>query len=649
MKNLICLFLLLTIIFPAYLFSQSDSVTLEKTTSFYPDQKNINEEDIKWNYLIVPENWDNPKGKKIKIAVAILKNSSNKQDLCPIVYIEGGPGFGDIKGTQGWINHPLRKNNDIVLLDIRGTGFSLPKFCPDLGKKFLEILAKNQTSKIDEQQKVLAAIACKEDLIDRGIDLNAYNSKSIARDLNALKKILKYENWNVYAVSYGTYVAQIYANDFPEDIKTLILDSSISDITQYYNQNTDNYMNSLKKVFRECKDDTECNKQYPDLEKKYYNTILKLTQKPITVKANKKNIPSGEFTYNVEDFKVAIQQCLYQKKLIQVLPLLITEFDRGNKSTLGAMVTAFSGALGLDYGLYYCISCNEAIPTNSIASFNLNAGKFKGLKGGLSFYRSDFLVCDKWNLNRSKSHAYANDLSNLSKLSAPVLVFAGEFDPITPASNGILTAKKFKNNFLITVPSAGHVPAFSKFGSYTIEAFLKNPKKKPSVDELKVNTKLDFVKDIKINSGISSFANSLNEFNFLFMAPFLVAVIIVLISFFTFIYSRIKNKKNTIANKIMQILILISSCLALFVITGFIIAIIDIADVNFYILAFGMSDKYEYLLWAQLLFIIFTALSFAYFVLKAKSILNASVIFTILFSLILMIVYFQYWGFYDVF
>ncbi|MBS7233710.1 alpha/beta fold hydrolase [Flavobacterium psychroterrae] len=643
MKNLIRLFLLLTI-FPAYLFSQSNDVMIEKTTSFYPDQKSINEQDIKWNYLIVPENWDKPEGKKIKIAVVVLKNSSNKKDTCPIVYIEGGPGSGDIKGIQGWINHPLRKNNDIVLIDIRGTGFSLPKFCPDLGKKFLEILAKNQTSKIDEQQKVLAAIACKDDLIKRGIDLNAYNSKSISRDLNALKKALKYENWNVYAVSYGTYVAQVYANDFPEDIKTLILDSSISDISQYYNQNTDNYINSLKKVFEECKNDPACNKQYPDLEKKYYNTIAKLTQNPITVPADKKKIPSGKFTYNAEDFKIAVQQCLYQKKLIEVLPLLITEFDKGNKNTLGAMVTAFSGGLGLDYGLYYCISCNEVIPNNSIVSFDLNASKYKDLKGGLSFYKSDFLVCNQWNLNRNKSNITAYDLSDLSKLNVPVLIFSGEFDPITPASNGTSIVKKFKNAFLVTVRAAGHVPAFSKFGSKTIGAFLNNPKQKPNVSELKANSKIDFVKDIKINSGISNFANALNEFNFLFLAPFLMAVIITLVTFFSFIYLLIK-KKNTGINRLMQILILVSAFLAIFIITGFVITIINVADLNFYILAFGIPEKYEFLLLVQLIFILFTFLSVFYFLLKIKSISNATVILTILFSFVLIIVYFQYWGF----
>lgn len=316
MKNLIRLFLLLCLL-PTCLFSQTNTLKLEKTTTFFPEEKIINQEDIEWNYLVVPENWDKTEGKTIKIAVAVLKCTSKNTNSNPVVYIEGGPGAGGIEGIWSWLKHPLRKNSDIVLVDVRGTGNSLPKFCPDLGKKFLEILSKNQNSTQDEQQKTIAAIACKQDLLNREIDINAYNSKSIAKDLNALKKALKYDKWNVYGVSYGTYTAQVYANDFPQDIKSLILDSSISDISKYYNHNSENYMNSLKKVFRACENDPNCNKQYPNLESAYYATIEKLAKKPVTVKVDKNIIPDGKFTYNAEDFKVAIQQGLYNKKLIQ--------------------------------------------------------------------------------------------------------------------------------------------------------------------------------------------------------------------------------------------------------------------------------------------------------------------------------------------
>lgn len=644
MKNKLKLFLLLCLL-PACLFSQTAAFKLKKTSTFFPEAKSINEENIEWGYLTVPENWDKPNGKKVEIAVAVLKNTSNKTDTNPVIYIEGGPGAGGINGIWGWLKHPLRVNCDIILADVRGTGFSLPKFCPDLGKKFLEILAKNQNTAQDEKQKVLAAAACRQDLLVRDIDINEYNSKSIAKDLNALKKALGYNNWNVYGTSYGTYTAQVYANDFPQDIKSLVLNSSISDIADYYNLNTANYASSLEKVFNACKNDPNCNRQYPDLENVYYKTIEKLEKKPITVKVDQKIIPSGEFTYNAQDYKISIQQALYQKKLIELLPLLITEFNRGNKNTLSSLTAAFSGALSLDYGQYYCVSCNETIPYNSIKTFDSNAAKYKKLKGGLSFYKSDFLVCDKWNLGNMTVPKTKNDLSNLSSLQAPVLVLSGNFDPITPSSNGKITAARFKNSLLVNAPVFGHAPGFSKIGAKVIDEFISNPNKKPDVTGFESVKKVNFVTDVELSGGISHLANSLNGFNLLFFAPLLIAFIILLISIFGFIYLFIKKEIDTKVNKFIRILIAAASVLGLFTITGFILAINNTAQENFYILAFGMRSQFGYIFIVQWLFILFTIFSLIYFVFKIKLISNAGVISTILFSLIVFGVYFQYWGF----
>lgn len=645
MKNILRLLLLLCLL-PICLFSQTSTIKLEPTTTFFPRKKIINNENIEWKYLNVPEKWDKPSGKTIKIAFAVLKCTSKNIESNPVVYIEGGPGAGGIQGIWRWLNHPLRKRSDVVLIDVRGTGNSLPKFCPDLGKKFFEILSKNQDKAQDDQQKTIAAIACKQDLLNRKIDINAYNSKSIAKDLNALKKALMYDEWNVYGVSYGTYIAQVYANDFPKDIKSLILDSSISDISQYYNLNTENYMNSLKKMFSACAEDPNCNNQYPNLENAYYATIEKLDKNPITVKVDKKIIPSGEFTYNVEDFKISIQQSLYHKKLIEIIPLLITEFYKGNKNTLSSLVVAFSGALALDYGNYYCMSCNEVIPYNSISEFDKNALNYNKLKGGLAFYRSDFLVCDNWNLGTGKSSYVLNDLSNLSNLTSPVLVFSGAFDPITPASNGKTIVGKLKNGFLINAPISGHAPSFSKIGYNIVDEFVSNPNQNPDVNGFQSNNGVHFVTDVKISGGISNFANSLNEFDLLFLAPFLIANIIILIAMFHFGYVLIRNKKDVIQNKFMKSLIITTSLLGLFFIIGFVLAINSTAQDNFYILAFGVPKQFNYLFIIQWGFIFFTMISILYFALKIKFISNASIIAIILLSLILIASYFLYWGFF---
>lgn len=640
------IFLALFII-PLCLPAQKGTWKFEKSKPFFA-KKNINQADIadtEWGYLTVPENWDKTDGKTVKIAVSVLKSKLKNANENPIVFIEGGPGAGGIEKFGFFLKSPLREKCDVILIDVRGTGFSYPKLCPDLGKRFLEILSENNTIDIDEQKKATAAIACKQDMIDRNIDIHCYNSNAIAKDLHALKQTLGYKQWNIYGVSYGTYMAKVYANNFPADISTVVLDSPISDITGYYTYNSSNYMNSLKKVFENCAKNPVTSKQYPNLEKTYYETIDRLTKSPITIEVDKKIIPTGEFTYNAEDFKVAIQQALYNKKLIEVLPLLITEFHNRNIHTLGALVSAFSSALRLDYGMYYCVTCDEVIPYNSIVEFEKDAQQYKELKGGLSFYKSDFVVCDKWNLQKEKNEDTTVSLSNLTELKTPVLVLSGGFDPITPSSNGKIVAEQFRNSYMVEVPLYGHAPGFSKEGRKIIAEFVNYPNRKPDKDLFLADSDMIFISNVKINGGITNFANSLGEFNYLFLAPLCLAFIILLVSFFVFTYSFFKNRESTKANKIIRGLIIVTSLLGCITLIGLILAVNNIAQDNFFILAFGVPDKFSYLFGLQLVFIVFTMVSMLYYVLKIKSIGNRSVIFAILFSFLLINVYFKYWGF----
>lgn len=640
MKKLIILFLIMGTI-PAYVSAQTKKIKFESTNSFFSKNEKT-DNTVEFKYLTVSENWNENNGKEVKIAVTILK--SKAKDAKTILYLEGGPGAGGITSIDTWLNNPLRNNYSIVLVDARGTGNSLPKLCPDLGNKFLEILAKNQSSIADEQEKVTEAIGCKESLIKRGIDITQYNSSSIANDLNALKTALHLKKWNVYGTSYGTYVAQVYANNYPEDIQSLVLDSSISDIAQYYDQNTANFMTSLDKVFDACKNDPNCNQQYPDLEKVFYNTIDKLSKNPITVNVDKKIIPTEKFTYNAEDFKISIQQALYSKKLIQVLPLLITEFNHGNKEALSSLVTAFSGALSLDYGMYYCVSCNETLNFNSLSAFDKKSLNYKDLKGGLSFYRSDFKVCEKWNLGMAQNKS-ENDLSKFYASNIPVLIFSGEFDPITPSSNGLILSKKLKNSSFVTIPASGHVPSFTMSSMKIINDFMADPTKKPNFTNVLSDTKVHFITGVKPSNAISNMANSINEFNLLFFTPFFIAISILLIAVFNFGFSFFKNKKELINDKRLKLLIIITSILGVFIFISFLLAINDTAQQNYYILAFGILDKFNYLFAVLWVFIGLTALSLLYFVVNFKSITNGTATITILFSILLIGVYFNYWGF----
>ena len=618
-------------------------VEFKKTSSFYPDIEMLKNEEIVWGNLFVPENWENSKGSQISLAIAILKKTSKKSSNNALIYIPGGPGGDGISSIFFWLNHPLRVENDIVLIDLRGTGFSKPRLCPDLGKDFLKILAKNQSEIEDEKQKIIAAISCKNQLLIAGVDPANYNSKSIAKDLNSLKTELGYLKWHVYGVSYGTFMAQVYTNEYANDIKSLLLDSSISNIEKYYTENTSGYMASLFTVFNSCKNNPQCNIKYPNLEKIYYQTINNLQEKPLTVDVDPDVLDSGSFTYNVQDFKVALQQALYHKNLIELVPMLLYEFFNGNKQVLGSLVAAFSGALEMDYGVYYSISCNEVLPFNDFSEYESDAAKYKELKGGVSFYKSDFNVCRTWNESIKDSLKVSFDSSNLKKLDIPVLIFAGGFDPITPPSNGKEMLQIFKEGYLINAPNYGHVPGFTDIGSQIALEFVQDPTVKPKNKNFMNEDNTTFIQDIKMNAGIVNLGSSLTELNLFFLAPLIIALGITFSFIFVHLFNLFRKKYIVISDRIIRVLSIFTSLAGIVSLIGLIVAISQVAQQNFYILVFGLPDSYGYLLKGALVFIVFLSISILYFLLSFRKIKNRSVLFSIIFSNILLAAYLFYW------
>ena len=600
---------------------------LQPTNSFFEKNKDINSQQISWFYLYVPENWNNPT-KQIKLAVAIIPSfkKSNKN----VVHIAGGPGGWCIGAIKKWLDHPIRNVANIVLVDLRGTGFSKPELCPELGDDILQLFAQDNLPENEINSIVNISETCKKNLIERNIDLKSYNSLYISKDLNTLKKSLNIQQWFVYGVSYGTHIAQVYARYYPNDFEGIILDSPIPNIYEYYKYNTTNYITSLTTLFKESKS------KFPNLESQYYTVIDKLSKKGLTVNVDKSIIKDGQFTYNVGDFQIIVQQSLYNRQLIEVIPLIITSFYNENKSVLSTLVSAFSEKLKRDFGTYYCVTCNDGYTDSSIVNFDRNASAFKNNHGGLLFYRSDLFVCKHLELK-----SIANDMlldSNLYNIKA--LVFSGKYDPITPLINGRETSKKFRTAYLFEMPY-GHGTSFSNIGRHIVGSFINSPDKKPSIT--KDLSPIQFISNIKFNGGIIKIADNLSKPNLLFISPLIIAFLLILTSLIYYSSSLLrKNKRNSL--KVLSSIFLITSLVGVLLLVGFTWAIFQTSNYNSYILLFGLPSKFNFLFILLYMYIVCTALCILFLIFSFKKIRNIEINVSFIFSFLLIIIYFFYWG-----
>ncbi|MCJ7659788.1 MAG: alpha/beta hydrolase, partial [Anaerolineales bacterium] len=191
-------------------------------------------ETVECGYLVVPENRNDPKTKNIRLSVAIFRHPDGATYDDPIIFLEGGPGASPlefIRFSFDIIYPPLfATGRDIIFFDQRGVGNSEPALdCPEVVAQSLELmdfeLDGQNLSKEDIYALNLESMLACGDRINQEADLTAYNTVANAADVNDLRLALGYEKVNLWSISYGTRLALGVMRDFPEGVRSAVLDS----------------------------------------------------------------------------------------------------------------------------------------------------------------------------------------------------------------------------------------------------------------------------------------------------------------------------------------------------------------------------------------------------------------------------------------
>jgi hypothetical protein len=209
-----------------------------------------------------------------------------------------------------------------------------------------------------------------------------------------------------------------------------------------------------------------------------------------------------------------------------------------------------------------------------------------------------------------------------------------------------LTALGLSNSYVIVVPSDGHGPGFSECGNAVIAEFLDTPGKKPNADCFNNQGPIKFITGIRINGGISRMINNFISADFIFLTPFIAAVLISVWSFFSSLISFIRKGRESPERKMTtsNILLLATSLIAWGAIAGMVLAIKKTATLNSYILAFGLPWKYNYLFGLLYLLCGLVFTSFLLFTIKINGHPDRTRYLVTMFSQASIIGYFLYWG-----
>jgi pimeloyl-ACP methyl ester carboxylesterase len=217
-------------------------------------------------------------GRTLDIAFIILDAlEPSRRQADGVLLLPGGPGesFTGVAAPISRGRPELRRQRDVVLVDVRGVGRSATLSCmvPYPGgfeSRFGTVFPPDH------------AAACRDELAGRA-RLDSYTSAAAVDDIEELRRWLGYPSWNLIGGSYGTRVAQVYMRRHPAAVRTAVLNGVASVAEQLYVQHAALLQRALERLIAECAADAACGAAYPRLGEDLERVFARFRAGPVEV------------------------------------------------------------------------------------------------------------------------------------------------------------------------------------------------------------------------------------------------------------------------------------------------------------------------------------------------------------------------------
>jgi pimeloyl-ACP methyl ester carboxylesterase len=413
--------------------------------------------------LEVPENRDQPDGRKVKIAIAVLPANTLSPRPDPLFILAGGP--GQAASHLGPLAAQLvlvRKDRDLVLIDQRGTGRSSP----------LECAAFKPDDDVEtalELDPVPKAKECVEELAAKGIDATQYTTAAWVADLDAARAALGYAKVNLWGGSYGTRAALEYLRRHPDRVRGMVLDGVAPPGLRVVLDVWPTRDAVLTEVLDACAASPACRKAQPDLGATLaaIHKRLEPNGRDVTLADPRTGEPhTWQLTF--DHVLAALQPLLYLPELQALLPVVLARAAEGDYGPLHASALLLTGNLAeqMNAALHFSVVCAEDAP-------RVGAGDAQRALADVrtrAIAERTLAVCDVWPKGRAPA-----DSATTVKSNVPTLILSGGLDPVTPPAYGDEVAKSLPNSRHVVARGYGHIVSPHACAPRLIAAFIDDP------------------------------------------------------------------------------------------------------------------------------------------------------------------------------
>jgi pimeloyl-ACP methyl ester carboxylesterase len=411
--------------------------------------------------LFVPEDRAHPNGKTISLSVAIIPAEAPIPKPDPIVWLAGGPGDDALTEIPWAVAGHLNRDRDVIFMSQRGTYTARPKLTCNVVDRWAEhTLNMPYDAPATGQAYVAATRRCRAQLLQKGVDLGAYNTLESSNDLEALREALAIKEWNVYGISYGTDLALNYMRMHPQGIRSVGIDGIFPPPLAGGRAAWTSAGEGINAVLKACEADARCHARYGSIGATFRRLVRKYQRAPRTVHVPVQGV-TGKVAVKISGGMLLQWTVSPGTHLAGTVPAALDALAHGDPkpiaSTWAAPKLNPAGIGVLSNGLFYGVSCGEWVPYETEASVIARArSAFPTLPRSvwesdpnLPFMRQN---CAAW-----KVPPVAEEVRDVTHSTIPTLVVDAEYDGQTAASFGPLVAKTLPNSTVVTIPNVAHV------------------------------------------------------------------------------------------------------------------------------------------------------------------------------------------------
>jgi pimeloyl-ACP methyl ester carboxylesterase len=399
------------------------------------------DEELLCGKLTVFENRDTRTGRTIDLNIVVLPAFDQKTKAEPVFTLAGGPGASSAEGADFFAGpgKDYRRRHDVVCVDQRGTGKSNRLAIP---REKTPSYYLSEMYPIDYVREMRHAL-------EQRADLTKYTTSIAMDDLDDVRAWLGYDKINLLGGSYGTRAELVYMRRHPEHVRSAILLTVAPTDLRMPLHHSEAAARAMDMLLGECEQDAACHAAFPQIRDDWKNVLAQLEKQPARVEYSPSD-KSGPATVEIQRgvFAEKIRTWMYGRDKAARIPLIVHHAAGGDfapflQQAIGPSIPDFVAD-----GMYLSVTCAEDVPfINQEEAAQLNADSPFGNYRVFQQTRA----CGMWPRGEIPTDFLQPVHSN-----APVLIFSGNMDPVTPPKYGEEVASHLPNSRHVIIPQAGH-------------------------------------------------------------------------------------------------------------------------------------------------------------------------------------------------